>query len=213
MKKSIPVFLILMMTFMATPPAGGAMFDTRPPEARSASRGKSASLMTAERAFVKGDYEEVVSIGNKYGRGRRTLDDSLLHITGRALLKLGRFGEARNCFSRIINNSESDKLLDGAYIGLADSYYLEGNYENAKSHYENAVAYIPDSDEMPVVYYKLGECYAKLGDKSSSKEYYDKLQALYPYSLEAGLLSGGKSDFIIYSVQVGSFKKWARSTR
>lgn len=213
MRKLGAIFIVTFIIGISTPPAYGGMFDRGPSKEKSARTSKSAALMKAEQAFLKGNYEGVIMIYNEYGTRRSRIDDKLQYIAGRALLKLGRFGEARNRFSRILNDSDNDKLLDKAYIGLADSYCLEGDYKKAKSDYEKVMRYFRDSDDMHIVYYKLGECYSKLGDKAASKEYYDKLLELYPYSLEAKLLRGEKADFVTYSVQTGSFTKWSNAKK
>ena len=198
---SVMFFLVCGLSF----PAYSGMFDRGP---ESAKVRKSGSLVKAEQAFLKEDYEEAVIICNAYVTHGDKIDDELQYIAGRALLKLGRFAEARNRFSRILNDNDSDIFLDKAYIGLADSYFLEKNYEEAKSYYEKVIGYFPDSGDIHTAYYKLGECHAKLGDRETSKKYYGKLVKSYPESLEAKLLVGEKSDFVTYCVQLGSFTKW-----
>ena len=213
MRKLIFVVLAILISGFIIFPAYGGMFDRGPSEKKSARRSKSTALMEAEGAFLKENYEEAIIICSASGTYRSKLDDELQHLTGRALLKLGRFNEARNRFSRILNDSDSNKFLDKAYIGLADSYYLEGDYKKAKSDYEEVIRYFPDSDDMHIVYYRLGECYSKLGNNAASKEYYGKLLRIYPESLETKLLIGDKSDFVTYSVQAGSFEKWSNAKK
>ena len=213
MRKLGAIFIVTFIIGISTPPAYGGMFDRGPSKEKSARISKSAALMKAEQAFLKGNYEGVIMIYNEYGTRRNRIDDKLQYIVGRALLKLGRFSEARNRFSRILNDSDNDKLLDKAYIGLADSYCLEGDYKKAKSDYEKVIRYFPDSEDMHIVYYRLGECCSKLRDKAVSRKYYDKLIELYPHSLEAKLLLGEKTDFVTYSVQTGSFEKWSNAKK
>jgi tetratricopeptide (TPR) repeat protein len=206
--------IILSAVIVATPAyAGTGMFDRGSSERESRRRGKSITLPKVEQAFVEGDYEKVIIIGTGYTSRRTKRDDELQYLMGRALLKLERFEEARNRFSRVINDSDSDKLLDESYLGLADSYYLEGDYKKAKEHYEKVMRYFPDLNDMPTVYCRLGECHSKLGDDAASKEYYDKLVRLYPYSLETILLGGEESRFLEYSIQVGSFEKWGNAKK
>lgn len=215
MKKLQFVILIILLVIFTTSTAYGgiSMFEKGPSERKSTRRGKSTALTKAEQAFIKGDYEGVIIIGNSYLTQRTKSDDELQYLMGRALLKLNRFDEARNRFSRVINDSDSDRLLDESYIGLADSYYLEGDYKKAKEYYEKVIRYFPDLDDTPIVYYRLGECCAKLGDNATSREYYDMLVRIYPYSLETKFLVGEKSDFVEYGIQVGSFKKWRNAKK
>lgn len=214
MKRLIFIFLILLIIGIPRSIYGGiSLFERGPSKKRLTGTYKSTALKNAEKAFVKGDYEKVTIIGNEYLTRRTTLNDELQYLMGRTFLKLNRFDEARNRFSRVINDSKSDEFLDEAYIGLADSHYLEGNYKKAKEYYEKLIRYFPDSDEMPIVYYRLAECYSKLNENSASEEYYDKLIKFYPDSLETKLLVGEKSKFVTYSVQTGSFKRWKNAER
>ena len=215
MKKGIFIFMLAShIVFVSASVYGGInMFDGRPPDTGKTRMRKSSALIKAEKAFVKGDYEEVLIIGSSYLTSKTKLDDELQHLTGRALLKLERFDEARNRFSRVINYSDNDEFLDKAHMGLADSYYLEGDYSKAKEYYEKVIRYFPDSNDVSIIYYRLGECYSKLGQKSASREYYDKLVEFYPDSFETKLLKGEKSDVVEYSVQVGSFKRWSNAKK
>jgi TolA-binding protein len=168
--------------------SGINMFEKRP---YGAIDRKSSSLLKAEKAFIKGDYEEVIILGSSY-LSRRTKEDELQYLAGRALLKLERFNEARNRFTIVINYSDNDKFLDKAHMGLADSYYLEGDYDKAKEYYEKVMKYFPDTDDISIIYYKLGNCYSKTGQDSTSRTYYDKLVESFPDSLETKLLAGEK---------------------
>lgn len=210
-KLAFLIAAILIIEIITLPAYGGInMFERGSSPARTS---KSTALKKAEQAFIKGDYKEAVIIGDSYLASRTKLDDELQYLMGRALLKMSRFDEARNRFSRVINESKGDRFLDVAYVGLADSYYLENNYRKAKDYYEKVIQYFPDSNDVSIIYYRLGECSSKLGEKSASKEYYDKLIRFCPDSLETRLLVGEKSDFLTYSVQVGSFKRWKNAKK
>lgn len=193
--------------------SGAGYFDRGPDEDKPKAEHVSFSLKKIEKVFLEGKYEEVVDTIKGYSARGSKLDDDSQYLMGRALLKLGRFSEARDYFSNVVNYSKGDKLLDKAYIGLADSYYLENDYEKAIEHYEKVLRYFPDSDDMPIVYYKLGDCYAKTGDRSKSNECNDKLLSSYPDSLEAKLVVVTDSEYVTYSVQVGSFKEWKNAER
>ena len=215
MRKTIFILMsILLISHMPiTVYAGISIFDRGPSERKRARTNKSSALKKAEKAFIKGEYEEALRIGSSYLTYCARPDEEMQYLMGKALLKLKRFDEARNRFSRILNDSDDYRFLDRACIGLADSYYIEGNYKKAREHYEETAGHFPDSDDMHVIYSRLGDCCSKLNDKAASKKYYDKLLELYPHSFEAKLLMDEGSDFITYSVQVGSFKKWNTISR
>ncbi|MBN1872368.1 MAG: tetratricopeptide repeat protein [Candidatus Omnitrophica bacterium] len=207
--------LFILDAAFSTAYCARGFFDRGPSEDESGSGGydKSSALKKAEQAFVQGDYEEVLRTAGHYQSYASKTDSELQHLMGRALLKMGRFDEARNRFSTVVNHSDNEELLDNAYIGLADSYFLEGNYKTAVDYYEKILRYFPDSQYLHIVYYRLGECYSALGDDTKAQENFNRLTKAYPYSLEANLLSGGSFDFLTYSVQVASFGKWKNAQR
>ncbi len=210
--KTIIIFLLMLM--MAMPVYGGtSIFERGISEERREERGIAVSAPNAEGAFVKGNYEEVLRMGEAYLKRRPKNEEKMLCLMGRALLKLKRLDEARDYFLKVAEGSRDKKCLAEANIGIADSYYLDGEYRQARDYYEKVARSYPDADSMNIVYYRLGECYSKLENDTTAKEYYDKLMRLYPDSLEAKLVKGEGSGAITYSVQVGSFNKMDNAER
>ena len=209
--KKIIIFLLAIVTTVsvyAVPAyAGTSVFDRGPSEEKGEPEASVFRITNAEQAFVNGDYEEVVRLGNVYFAREPKHDEEVRCLIGRALLKLKRTNEARDHFMKVLDTSENKKFLAEADIGIADSYYLDEEYRQARDYYEKAARHFPDSDSMNIVYYRLGECYSKLDNEPMAKEYYDKLRRLYPDSLEAKLIKGEGSGFITYSVQAGAFGK------
>jgi len=83
---------------------------------------------------------------------------------GTTLVKLGRFGEAREHLLKAI---EKRKDFAAAYINLGNMYYISGDYDRALVGYMNALE--ADSSNA-IAYYNLGQTYIKklLFAKSSS---------------------------------------------
>ena len=202
------LILAISILLIGAPVYGGtSIFDRGPAEETKERESRNFKASNTEEAFVKGDYEEVLRIGNAYLDRRPKHDDQMRCLVGRALLKLKRTDEARDHFLKVLESSDDKKFLAEANIGIADSYYLDEEYRQARDYYEKTARHFPDSDNMNIVYYRLGECYSKLDNETTAKEYYDKLLRLYPDSLEAKLLKGEGSGYISYTVQVGSFNK------
>lgn len=200
--------MALFIILVAAPAYGGtSIFDRGPSAETREPEEKIFRATNAEEALVKGDYEEVLRIGKTYLDREPKRDEQIRCLIGKALLKLKRFDEARDHFLKVAENSKDKKFLAEANIGIADSYYLDGEYRQARDYYEKAARRFPDSDRLNIVYYRLGDCYSKLENAATAKEYYDKLLRLYPDSLEAKLLKGEGSGLITYSVQVGSFNR------
>lgn len=208
MKDMKKIIVVLSALIIAVPAyAGTSMFDRGPSEESGEPETSVFRITNAEQAFVSGDYTEVVRLGNTYLARKPKHDEEIRCLVGRALLKLKRTDEARTHFMKILDTSENKKFLAEADIGIADSYYLDEEYRQARDYYEKAARHFPDSDNMHIVYYRLGECYSKLDNEPMAKEYYDKLRRLYPDSLEAKLIKGEGSGVMTYSVQAGAFSK------
>lgn len=204
---AVLVLLIGIPAYVVPAHAGTSVFDRGPSEEKGEPEAGVFRVTNAEQAFVRGDYEEAVRLGNAYLTRPPKHDEEVRCLAGRALLKLKRTNEARDYFMKVLDTSENKKFLSEADIGMADSYYLDEEYRQARDYYEKAARHFPDSDSINIVYYRLGECYSKLGNESMAKEYYDKLCRLYPDSLEAKLIKGEGSGFMTYSVQAGAFGK------
>ncbi|MBN1871364.1 MAG: tetratricopeptide repeat protein, partial [Candidatus Omnitrophica bacterium] len=135
MRRSKTLMIVFSIIAFASPALAG-YFDGVSPRRKS---GAGTTTIKSEKAFLEGDYEEVVRISNSYAAGGSRINDELEYMAGRALLKLGRLDEARNRFTKVVNRSNRDELLDESYLGLADSYYLEGDHGKAAEHYEKVL--------------------------------------------------------------------------
>ncbi len=167
-----------------------------------------ASTVTsdAEKAMLRGKYDDAFEPCEEYLRGGKRFDDRVCYLAATALLKLKRYSDAREYFGMILEKAKSDALHNEAYVGIGDSHYLSGDYKAAINTYDRALRYFPGSDNESTVYYAIGRCYKALGDNKKSEEYYGKLTASYPSSMEAVLFEGVPAGSIQYSVQVGVFK-------
>lgn len=70
--------------------------------------------------------------------GRRSPRAMVRH--GNALLRAGRFEEARRLFETCLKNRERSSRYD-AYLGIANSYYEQGLYTEARGYYEKVAGY------------------------------------------------------------------------
>jgi len=104
------------------------------------------------------------------------------YLAGLSYLKLGRYKEARAIFKKLCHSSQNK---DKFYLGLANSYYLEENWDKATSIFQEALRIFPQSTLKGVIYFKLGKCNQKKGEWETAKYYFSKLVQKFPQSLEA----------------------------
>jgi tetratricopeptide (TPR) repeat protein len=120
----------------------------------------------------------------KEGEGLVVRDEitlELYYYLGLSYLKIGNYQRASDCFRSVINNQSDNKLKEAAMLGLADSYFLNGDYVNAEGVY-NDLLKNPKTKLKEQVLQRLNDMPTKSGD-----------------SLQPNLAD------LNYSVQVGSF--------
>src|SRR3990167_3096263 len=158
----LSAFMMAMSTYAVPAYTGTSIFERRASEEKREERGIAVGEPSAEQSFVRGDYEEALRIVKAVLSRRPKNDEKIQCLMGRALLKLNKLDEARDYFLKVAEESRDKKFLAEANIGIADSYYLDGEYRQARDYYEKVARSYPDADSMNIVYYRLGECYSKL---------------------------------------------------
>jgi tetratricopeptide (TPR) repeat protein len=173
-----------------------------------------------ERAFLEGNYNTVVADSTKLIDGRSSKKDQLYYARAIANMKLNKTGDARRDFEVIVAKYPRSARIFDSYMGIADSYFLEGNYDEAARRYEEIPLKFRNNSNVPLVYYKIGCCYRKNGSNARADEYFEKAKKAAPHSFETRMIpqatyapvaarqykdiqpaAGGN-----YTVQVGSFK-------
>lgn len=182
-----------------------------------------ASFVDAEKLFMQGRYDSAIRESERLIGARSSERDEVYYIKGLSELKMDKFTEARESFETILSKYPGSRRTAETYIGIGDSYFLEGSMEPAIKSYEEVLSRFPDDKNVVSVYYKLGNSYKNRGYVDKSEYYYDKVRNLYPLSFEARMISGGPYRNInvrtdvpggeVFSVQVGSFKNRANAER
>jgi tetratricopeptide (TPR) repeat protein len=180
---------------------------TAPARARQVSRADFVEDINI--LFLKGDYSGLIKKQEgdlaSLRLGRKDKKE-ILYLTGLSYLKLNKFAKARELFRDILDMRGADFRQD-SYIGIADTYFREKNFDKAIRAYESVLTAYPRSDRLSGVYYNLGICYEKKKDSGKANAYFRKVKDSYDTSFEADkafLSSGGGSpDF--YIIQLGAF--------
>jgi tetratricopeptide (TPR) repeat protein len=195
---------------------------------------ESATPAKAERLFLEGKYDRVIREADLLIDSRASRRDEIYYLKGLSELKSNKFKDARESFDYIITKYSGSKRLSDAYVGIGDSYFLEGNMNAAISKYEEAIDKFPNDKNIAVIYYKIGSVYKQKGVTDKAAYYFDKVKASAPLSFEARMLGGsGRGGAVpvyskpipeitakrvtsgnsVYSVQVGSFKNSRNAER
>jgi len=159
--------------------------------------------------FLAGDYKSAILEGEKLvaKSGDDSGLDELYYILALSYLKDGNYLRATDIFEIIINEFKDSKFKEESIIGLGDAYFFKGDYAKAESYYKDPINKKLKSKLLPLTYYKLSECAAKLGNSKEAEEYIAKLKKDYPLNLEMQSNKDLTTPDLIYTVQVGSFSK------
>jgi tetratricopeptide (TPR) repeat protein len=173
---------------------------------------------------MQAKYDRVVTESDKLITGGARDREELNYLKGLSLMQLNRFKEARQVFEYMTERYRRGKRAFDAYIGIGDSYYMEGKYNDAVVAYNGALNNFPDHKNSAAVYHRLGNSYQKLGINGKANEYHSKVKSISPLSFESKMVSKdlsvattavapgsqetepGKPDEEGYYVQTGYFK-------
>ena len=144
------------------------------------------NLDKIKAAYLNGEYQAAVSEGEKIllTSVNHSGFDELYYYLGLSYLKDSNFIRSADMFSRILNEFANGKYRSQAQLALGDVYFLQGDFEKAKSAYE---ALTTDSDQKlkSALLYRQSQLALKMGDPAKHKELQEQLKSVYPFSLEA----------------------------
>lgn len=147
--------------------------------------------------FLSGDYKSAITEGEKIlaSVGYSEQLDELYYILGLSYLKDGNYLRSSDIFEIILKEFPKSKLREEARLGLGDSYFLRGDYEQASLSYKNLISANPDTKYKRIINDRLKKIESKKGD-------------VLPPDMEAKPkeeLPVAKAQDLFYTVQVGSF--------
>ncbi|MBM3252807.1 MAG: tetratricopeptide repeat protein [Candidatus Omnitrophica bacterium] len=176
---------------------------------------KDSSLLKLEELLLKGDYIKLNYECNYLLTKSNLKDkDRVYHILAISLLKQSRFKEAREVLEKVKLEFQNSPILDDAEVSIADSYFLEGNFEEASLRYKNVLMNYPKTKNLCFVYLRLGESLKNMGNLEEAKYYFDLLRKGFPSSFECAQIPISKNAVdSFYTVQVGSFSKSTNARR
>jgi len=99
----------------------------------------------------------------------------------------GDISTAREMFKKFLRDYPKERYSDDAQFFLAETYFVEKDYENAILSYEDLIKKFPKSDKIPKAMLKQGYSFYELGDKSSGRLLMERVIEKFPKSEEASL--------------------------
>ncbi len=104
----------------------------------------------------------------------------------------GKTEEARNLFEDFAEKYKDHELYDNALFWIGQTYYSEGNYEEAIKAWDRLIqgcesGEIADCNKYPMAMLKKAYAYIKLGNVEKAKEIFQEIIAKFPDSEESEL--------------------------
>ncbi|MCX5713505.1 MAG: outer membrane protein assembly factor BamD [Candidatus Omnitrophica bacterium] len=107
--------------------------------------------------FLNQDYKLAISEGEKIlanaGNSTKGLDE-LYYILGLSYLKDGNILRASDIFEIILNEFKVSNFKEEASLGLADTYFLRENYNEAQARYNKLLNDNPKTRLITPIYYR-----------------------------------------------------------
>ena len=115
-----------------------------------------------EKALILKDYTQAIEIAEESLNKTVQDKDKILLMLGEAYIGVSNLAKARETFRSIYREYPSSSYAKSAVLRIADSYYLESNYAQAKKLYNYFLTkYGNDKNFLPYVYLKLAYCEEK----------------------------------------------------
>jgi tol-pal system protein YbgF len=120
-------------------------------------------------------------------RRERLLNDPVsVFAEARKLINGGKAADARKLVRELILRKEGDKpfkkRMGEAQFLLGETYYAEGNWQQAAAEYNTVRKSYPDSDHVPDALFQLGMCFEKLKLIEDAKLFYQTVVQKHPKS-------------------------------
>jgi len=117
--------------------------------------------------------------------GKEIQDVKDLYLAGYQAYKEGRTVEAREKLSSVLKDYPENEYTDNARFWIAESFYKDGNYEDAILTYEELLKKNPKTDKAPAALLKQGLAFFALKDERTGRIILEKLVEKYPKSEQA----------------------------
>lgn len=164
------------------------------------------SIKDIETAIIKQDYEQAKEMAAQIlSSSSNSGKNEAFYYLGLCDLRLGEYAQARETFTKLTKEKIDNTLRDKAYLGLFDSYYIEGYYEQAHRIGKRLLRVSPRSEFLSLIYLKLARANLKLAQWRKAREYLKKIIVQFPNSLEVHVAKQLLNEKQYFAVQVGAF--------
>jgi tetratricopeptide (TPR) repeat protein len=173
------------------------------------------SLVELQTAIMQEDFKKSKELAEGLLKGDLARPDraQVQYYLGLSQLRQGEHVPAYDTFKRLISERPPTGIYDRAYVGLVDSLYLQGSYEQALKEATGLMARRPDSELMPLISLKAARANLKLARWKKAREILQKVIVDYPDSFESNVARQLLDEKQFFAVQVGAFSEKSRAEK
>ena len=103
------------------------------------------------------------------------------------LLQARKYDEAAKAFTQFLAGYASSPLADNAQYWLAQSHYVQRQFNVALPEFQKVVDKYPQSSKLPDALLKVGYCQTELGNKNAARNALQQVMKQYPDTTAARL--------------------------
>ncbi|MBN2121280.1 MAG: SPOR domain-containing protein [Candidatus Omnitrophica bacterium] len=164
-----------------------------------------AETKAIQKYLVSKDYPAVISLAEKYLSKGGEAKDEVLFLLAEAYIGTSNLAKARETLRSLYKDFPGSPYAKKSVLRIADSYYLESNYQQARNIYNYFIEKYNDPVFLSSVYLKLAYCEEKLGNWELKKSYMKAIEEKFSASVEASKLEELNKRGFHFVVQVGAF--------
>jgi tetratricopeptide (TPR) repeat protein len=175
----------------------------------------SNSLVDLQTAIMQEDFKKAGDLANGLLAQKLSKPEKaeVQYYLGLSQLRQGDHALAYDTFKKVIADRPSTEIYDKAYVGLVDSLYMQGFYEQALKEATGLMARRSDSELMPLITLKVARANLKLARWKKARELLQKIMADYPESFESNVARQLLEEKQYFTVQVGAFADKSRAEK
>ena len=176
---------------------------------------QNSGISDLEAMIIQEDYKKASDKAKDLLKTRLNSNDAaqVEYYLGLSDLRLGEYAQAYDVFKKVVGDRPATELYEKAYVGVIDSLYMQGYYENALKEVVALMNRHPKSEMMGLMYLKAARSNLKLARWIKAKEFLQRILKEYPESFESGVARQLLEEKQYFTVQVGAFTEQPRAER
>ncbi len=115
------------------------------------------------------------------------VSDKQAYQTAFDLLQARKYDEAGKAFTQFLSGYASSPLADNAQYWLAQSHYVQRQFNAALPEFQKVVDKYPQSSKLPDALLKVGYCQSELGNKNAARTALQQVMRQFPDTTAARL--------------------------